>query len=253
MRPTSEWFREAPLVIAHRGASSRAPENTIEAFRLAAELGADAVELDAKLSADGRVFVFHDQTLDRLAGLPGRPGDRTWVELQRLDVGSWKSPAYRGARIPLLEEVLEEVGNRLLVNIELTNYPSPNDDLVERAIEVVKAAGMTARVLFSSFFRSNLKRARALAPDIALAHLVGPTRLGAIDVLHGPRVESDALNVYQGMVTRWLVRRTQRQGRRVFVYTVNHIARLRAMWALGADGVITDKPDLAIESLRHAT
>jgi glycerophosphoryl diester phosphodiesterase len=252
MLPSSGWSREAPLVIAHRGASSRAPENTLEAFRLAAEMGAHAIELDAKLSADGQVIVFHDPTLERLTGVEGRPGLRTFAELRRLDVGAWKGAAFRGARIPLLEEVFLGVDERLLINVELTNYFTPKDGLVDAVVALVRTLGMDGRVLFSSFFRRNLARAKRLAPDIPCGHLVGPTPLAVRDLFGGVPVATEAIHPYLACATPGLVRRTHRAGRRVFVFTVNDPVRLRAMWRRGVDGVITDDPETARRTITDA-
>jgi glycerophosphoryl diester phosphodiesterase len=224
----------------------------MEAFRLAAEVGADGIELDAKLSADGQVIVFHDPTLKRLTGVEGRPGLRTFAELQRMDVGAWKGAAFRGARIPLLEEVFLEVDRRLLINVELTNYFTPQDSLVEAVVGLVRAQGMEARVLFSSFFRKNLARAKQLAPDVPCGHLVGPTPLAARDFLRGVPVATEAIHPYVSCATPGLVRRMHRAGRRVFVFTVNDPVRLRAMWRRGVDGVITDDPQTARRSITDA-
>src|SRR3989304_1005932 len=181
MANPSAWLREAPLVIAHRGASQRAPENTLEAFRLALEEGADGGELDAKLTADGVLIALPDPPLGRKTDGRGRPGELNLEQIRRLDAGSWKGSLFRGARIPTLQEAFAELGRRLLFNVELTNYQTPEDELVERVVDVVKAMGMESRVLLSSFFRRNLAEARRRAPEIPLGHLVGPTRLAVVD------------------------------------------------------------------------
>jgi glycerophosphoryl diester phosphodiesterase len=245
MPNSSAWLREAPLVIAHRGASQRAPENTLEAFRLALEEGADAVELDAKLTADGSVIAFHDPTLERTSDGRGRPGELNLAQIRRLDAGSWKGPPFRGARIPTLEEAFAELGRRLLFNIELTNYQTPDDGLVEHVLDVVKAAGMESRVLLSSFYRRNLAEARRRAPEIPLGHLIGPTSLAVVDWWGAVDVPTEAIHPYRRFVSRGLVRRWHAQGRRVIVYTVNEAARMRHLMDIGVDGMITDDPRLA--------
>ena len=245
MANPSAWLREAPLVIAHRGASHRAPENTLEAFRLALEEGADGVELDAKLTADGAVIVLHDPTLGRTTDGRGRPGEINLEQIQRLDAGSWKGTMFRGARVPTLQAVFAELGQRLLFNVELTNYQTPEDALVEHVVDVVKAMGMESRVLLSSFFRRNLAQARRRAPDIPLGHLVGPTRLAAVDWWKGVDVATEAIHPFRSLASRLLVRRWHAQGRRVIVYTVNEAADMRYLLDIGVDGMITDDPRLA--------
>ena len=232
-------------MIAHRGASQRAPENTLEAFRLALEEGADGVELDAKLTADGAVIALHDPTLERTTDGRGRPGELDLERIRRLDAGSWKGSLFRGARIPTLQEVFADLGRHLLFNVELTNYQTPDDGLVEHVVEVVRAMGMESRVLLSSFFRRNLAEARRRAPEIPLGQLVGPTRLAVIDWWRGVDVSTEAIHPSRALASRGSVRRWHAQGRRVIVYTVNDTTRMRHLLDIGVDGMITDDPRLA--------
>lgn len=242
MSGPSAWIREAPLVIGHRGASAYAPENTLEAFRRAAQEGADAVELDAKLTADGRVVAFHDPTLERTTGTTGLLKDRTFDELRRLDAGAWMGPTFRGIRIPALEEVFEEFRGRLLFNVELSNYWAGRDGLVERVVALIQSMGVESQVLLSSFFRQNLAAAASLAPEIARGHLVGPTRLTLVDLWKGVSVQTQALHPYDALVSPPLVRRMHRRGRRVIVYTVEDPVRMATLWAAGVDGIISNDP-----------
>src|SRR6185295_20215055 len=107
------------LGIAHRGASGRAPENTPAAFAAALALGAEAIELDCQLSADGEPVVIHDETLERTSDGRGPVGDRTAAELDQLDAGSWFGPEFRGERIPRLAAVLDQVRDRVTLNVEM--------------------------------------------------------------------------------------------------------------------------------------
>ncbi len=109
-----------PMIFAHRGASAHAPENTIAAFLLALTQGADGIELDAKLTADGHVVVIHDQTIDRTTKETGRVGNMSLAELIELDAGSHFDVAYEGEPIPTLEQVFEALGKKTFINIELT-------------------------------------------------------------------------------------------------------------------------------------
>ncbi len=184
MPPLSDWLDSAPLVIAHRGASHRAPENTLPAFELAAQLGADAVELDAKLSRDARVVAFHDQTLERTTGEGGRPGDRTAGELRRLEAGLWRGEDFRGTGVPEVREVLDAVGRSLLVNIELTDYAADQDRLAAAVVDLVRAAQVQSRV--PGFVLRLVRSAGGAAAGtgdsdrpLARAHLVVGARPGA--------------------------------------------------------------------------
>src|SRR3990170_1910122 len=244
MDSRSAWLDAAPLVIAHRGASAVAPENTLPAFEQAAALGAEAVELDAKRTLDGEVVAFHDRTLHRTTGGEGSVGSRSLRDLRRLDAGAWKSDAFRGTPIPTLGEVLETVGRRLLVNVELSDYWGVQARLVERVVEIVRAHRMTGRVLFSSFDSGALAVARQLAPEIPRGHLFGPTPLAYRDLLRR-RVPVAALHPHESRVRRDRIEAAHRSGRRVHVYTVLQEERMRTFWAWGVDGLITDLPDVA--------
>src|SRR5919108_5142241 len=127
-----------PIIFAHRGASAYAPENTMAAFELALTQGTDAIELDVKLSADEQAVVIHDATVDRTTGGRGRVKDLSLAELRSLDAGRFFSEKYIGEKIPTLEEVFERVGERTFINVELTNYNSRRDRLVETVSTLVK-------------------------------------------------------------------------------------------------------------------
>src|SRR3972149_2936611 len=161
MKPPPGWFDAAPLVIAHRGASAAAPENTLLAFEQAVQLGAEAIELDAKRTRDGEVVCFHDRTLLRTTGVAGTPGSRTLGELRTYDVGAWKGEAFGGQRVPTLSEVLEAVGWRILVNIELTDYWADQPQLAEAVVAILRRHRLERRILVSSFQSSALVAAEA--------------------------------------------------------------------------------------------
>src|SRR6266545_4190320 len=147
-----------PVIFAHRGASAHAPENTIASFELALAQGADAIELDVKLSADGHVMVHHDPTVDRTTNGKGKVKDLSLAELKKLDAGSFFAENFHGEKIPTLEEVFEVVGKRTFINVELTNYNTPRDQLVETVCMLVKKCGLEEHVMFSSFFAYNLSK-----------------------------------------------------------------------------------------------
>ena len=238
------WLAAGPLVIAHRGASAQAPENTLPAFELAVKLGAEAVELDAKRTLDGHVVAFHDRTLVRTTGAEGSIAAWTLGELRKLDAGAWKSEAFRGARIPTLSEVLETIGRRLLVNVELSDYGGAQDRLVELIVDTVRAHRMADRVLFSSFDSGALAAAQRMAPEIPRGHLFGPTPLAYRDLLRR-RVPVAALHPHESRVRPDRIGAAHRSRRRVHVYTVLDEERMRTFWSWGVDGLITDLPDLA--------
>jgi glycerophosphoryl diester phosphodiesterase len=239
-----------PVIFGHRGASAHAPENTLAAFKLAAEEGAAGIELDAKLSADGTIMVIHDQTVDRTTQGSGRVNTLTLKALKTLDAGSKFSAQFKNEPIPTLEEVFQVVGQRLYINIELTNYASPGDELPELAARLVEKYGLAQRVLASSFNAANLVRFRRQLPGVAVCLLA----LKGLAGMPARRLQVswhkfDGLNPYFSDVTPALVEHEHRRQRLVNVWTVNQPAEMRRLASAGIDGLITDDPGLARQTL----
>jgi glycerophosphoryl diester phosphodiesterase len=238
------------LVIGHRGASAHAPENTLAAFRLAADQGADAVELDAKLSSDGQVIVIHDPTVERTTNGAGRIGDLTRAQLQALDAGSFFAPQFAGEPVPTLAEVFEAVGLRLLINVELTNYANPLDNLVVRVCDLVKNFHLEERIIFSSFHPLNLIRARQILPEVPCAILAMPGQPGwwaRSFLMEG--ISPEAVNPYfEDASAKYLLKQT-RKNRKTFVWTVNDPEEMNRLVQAGANGLITDDPLAALRVL----
>lgn len=234
-----------PTIFAHRGASAYAPENTLAAFTLALEQGAPAIEFDVKLSADRRVIAMHDPTLERTTNGVGKVASQPLAALRELDAGGWKDARYAGERIPTLEEIFETLGGKLFMNIELTNYSTPFDGLVDEVVALVRRYGMQKHVLFSSFYPTNLMRAQRLLPETPCAQLSLPGWSGAWQRLGGHFLPLAADHPYTSDVTAQSVQRAHTRGRRVHVWTVNDPADMRRLRALGVDGIFTDDPPLA--------
>jgi len=239
-----------PAIIAHRGASAYAPENTLAAFKLALEQGADAVELDAKLSADGQVVVIHDQTVERTTPASGNVRDFSFVELRKLDAGSHFDVAFKGESIPGLEEVFKAIGQLTIINVELTNYASTGDKLPEKVAELVRRFHLNRRVIFSSFWVPNLIRIHRLIPEAPLGLLVGRGWRGKwMQATLGRAFTYQSYHPEKTDVSSRLVQENHRRDRKVFVYTVNEEPELERMFQLGVDGVFTDDPPLARRAL----
>ena len=237
-----------PTIFAHRGASAHAPENTLAAFELALAQGAEGIELDAKLSADGHVVVIHDATVDRTTDGHGRVKDMSLADLRSLGAGLFFAEKYRGEKVPTLEEVFEALGKRIFINVELTNYNTPGDHLVESVCMLVKKFELQKRVLFSSFFASNLSKARGLLPEVPRGLLAFNGLLGA-----WARSFGFAFGRYQALhpnlkdVTPQQVQRVHRLERRVHVWTVNATEDMRRLFDWGVDAIFTDDPQLAVQ------
>lgn len=146
MRQSKLFELRRPIIFAHRGASAYAPENTLAAFELAIKQGAPAIELDATLTKDQMVVVFHDSSTERVCGYKGKINQMTLAEIKKLDAGSYFDPSFKGERIPTLEEVFDLVGDQLLINIELKNYLTPFDSLPQRVASIIKKQKLQTNV-----------------------------------------------------------------------------------------------------------
>lgn len=242
-----------PVIFAHRGACAHAPENTLAAFELALAQQADAIELDVKLSSDGQVVVHHDATVDRTTDGHGRVRDLKLADLRALDAGSSFSQTFQGEKIPTLDEVFEHLGKRTFINVELTNYTTPGDQLVETVCMLVKKHKVQKHILFSSFLASNLSKARSFLPDIPCGLLAYPGLLGT-----WARSFGFAFGKYQALhpalksMSQQQVARVHRLNRRVHVWTVNAEQDMVRLFGWRVDGIFTDDPALAVR-VRAAT
>jgi glycerophosphoryl diester phosphodiesterase len=242
-RPHPGWLPVGagrPRVIAHRGASADAPENTLAAFRLAREQGADGVELDVMRCASGEVVVFHDDDLQRLGGRPAEVRESSYAALRTIDLGG-------GERIPLLEEVLAALGP-LLCNVELKSAPRwrgrlVDDGLAEAVAGLVFRAGAQDRVLVSSFDPLLLGRFRLQAPRVATGLLFAHDQARPYrEAWAASLVRPAALHPERTLVDARAVRRWHARGLMVNVWTVDDAAEVRLLSALGVDGIITNRP-----------
>jgi glycerophosphoryl diester phosphodiesterase len=226
---------EAPLVIAHRGASGHRPENTLPAFALAVDQGADMIETDLHRTRDGAVVVAHDEDL---AGLGGRGEivDATLEEVRALDAGG-------GERVPTLDELLDRFGARIPFNLELKRATrSAYDGLEREALAAVEQRGLLDRTLFSSFYDPVLARLRALAPAARIGLLLS-RRFPRDLVARARALGAEAVHPEASLVDGRLVEEAHGAGLRVFVFTVDEEAEMSRLLALGVDGLFTNVPD----------
>jgi glycerophosphoryl diester phosphodiesterase len=235
-----------PAVIAHRGDKALAPENTLAAFNLAVNKGADAIEFDVKLTADGQVIVLHDQRVDRTTNGTGSVSSYKFAALRELDAGAWFSEQFRGERIPGLEEVFETFGKQIYMNVELTNYATPADDLVVKVVDLVKKHGLQRRTLFSSFVIRNLRKARSLLPEVLCGLLTMHGWLGFWGRKISWRNGFYSLHSHITDTNSGLLNRVHATGTQVYVWTVNTEKDIKKMIGLGVDAIFTDDPGLAL-------
>jgi len=239
-----------PIFFAHRGASAFAPENTLAAFQLAVKQGAPAIEFDVKLTADRQVIIIHDQTLNRTTNGSGPVAKQPLAALRELDAGAWYSADFRGEKIPTLAEVFEAVGNKLLINIELTNYATPFDGLTHEVAALVKKHHLEEHVIFSSFFPGNLYTAGQLLPAVPRGQLILEANSGWWQRIAANLMKPEAEHPYLTDITIESVNRAHAQGRRIHAWTVNDPAEMRRLRSLGVDGIFTDNPLLARENFK---
>lgn len=234
-------------IIAHRGASHLAPENTVAAAKLAWERQADAVEVDVHLSQDGRIVVIHDGTTERTAGEDLEVAGTSAERLRQLDVGSFKAEAYAGERIPLLEEIIETVpeGKRLFVEIKC------GPAILSRLENAIEASGKRERIVIIAFDVETIKAAKRLLPDLPAYWLVGTEKDEETEawVPHGPALVAEAassgldgLNVHWAGVTADFAERVRAADLDLYVWTVDDPAAARRLARLGVTGITTNRP-----------
>jgi glycerophosphoryl diester phosphodiesterase len=210
-------------------------ENRLEAFQAALEAGADGVEFDVQLSADGVPMVIHDTRLERTTGRPGRVGDFGSVELE-------------GLGVPRLERVLDGLGDEAVLNIEIKDFTPRNRDLEHAVVDLVKAKRAEGRVLFSSFNPLALARLVRVDPAFYAAQLTAPgwLRVLRLGYLRLPV----AVHPHFSEVKPWRLASWRARGRRVIAWGADTEEELTAALRLDLDGIITDRPAEAVRLLR---
>ena len=238
------------LLLAHRGASKDAPENTLAAFAEAVRQGADGVELDAMVCGSGEVVVCHDEHLDRLAHLPWEVRTTAWWKLQQADVGS--PLGFAPARIPLLEEVLEALPAHFLINIELKCDAFNDGGLAKKVAEIVTRRALAERVVISSFNPMCLFRLAAAAPSLRRGFLIDPDKpWGPQAYVLSPLVSSHSVHPFHEACTPERMAQWTAAGLRVAVWTVDDAERARQLEALGVSYLITNRPGALRAALRR--
>ncbi len=235
-------------VYGHRGASGYAPENTLEAFELAARQGAHGIELDVHMSRDGELVVAHDETVDRVSDGTGRLRDLSLLELKRLRFNK-THPEYRDARIPTLGEVFELLdGFGIRINVELKNNLVDYPDMEKRCVELAARMGMTDRVIYSSFNHHSLVRVKAIDPSIYCGILYECAMVRPWE--YAKALGMNALHPhFSELRVPGECDKAHALGLDVNPWTVNEEEHIRMTFDAGADWVITNYPDRALAVL----
>ncbi len=229
-------MRSGLLNIGHRGASGNFPENTLSSFRAAIESGADMCELDVQMTRDGVAVVIHDETVDRTSDGHGPVAAMTLAELKRLDAGAWFDRKFAGERIPTLDEVLAAVKDRCTLNIELKAKNSE-----QQVCELMRSHRVLDTSMISSFEWELLWRAREIEPAIRIGLLASKKPQQLIAEAIARRVA--AINPLFGLATPALCEQAHRNGLKVYVWTVDAPAAMRALAHNGVDGIMTNYPE----------
>lgn len=236
---------KSPIIVAHRGSSAVAPENTIASFRQAIVDGADAIELDVRLSKDNEVVVSHDRTVNRTTNGKGLLKDFTQSELKSLNAGRWFHRKYSGETIPTLDEVFEVLGSRVGIDIEIKDDDRQPMSLkfLERCIELINKHQAANFVLISSFNYMLLKHIKMLQPEIATGILYSPLRNFRLSIHH--LIEKTNANLFicaKSYLKRSIVSNLREKNIQVGTYTINDEASLNRVMKKGIDFIFSDNP-----------
>jgi glycerophosphoryl diester phosphodiesterase len=240
-RPNLGDLAEHLKVIAHRGASHLAPENTLASVQLAWRLGADAVEVDVRLTRDGRIVAIHDETTDRTAGTRLEVATTHSSQLRRLDVGRHKHPKFAGERIPYLEEVLQTVppGRQLFVEIKC------GPEILPPLVEMIASSGKRSQVVIIGFDFDTVKTAKEALPDVPAYWLCDKRLLVSYGRSIAEKAKAggiDGLDLHWSGLTRRFIRAVKAAGLRLYIWTVDDPAQALRLKAMGADGITTNRP-----------
>jgi glycerophosphoryl diester phosphodiesterase len=235
-----------PTIIAHRGSSAFAPENTFSAFNLAIEQHADAIELDVMFTADKKIVVIHDLSLSRLTNLNKKVNELTLDEIQKLDAGSHFNKSFEGEKIPSLEEVYDAIGSKIFINVEIKNYASPRDNLPEEVADLTNKFNLSERVIFSSFNPYALIKIHKLLPQTPIGFLTLPGVAGTISLKSfGRFIPYKSIHPEVNAVTANLIDEIHKEKKYIFPYTSDDEMKIKSLFKMGIDGIFTNDPILA--------
>jgi glycerophosphoryl diester phosphodiesterase len=235
-----------PVIIAHRGFSFFAPENTVAAAKLAWERQADAVELDIPLSKDNRVVVIHDDNTKRTTGHDYKVTGTSSEVLRSLDAGSWKEAGYQGEKIPFLEEMIATVpqGKNLVIEIKC------GPEVLPALKQIADSCGKKAQLVFIAFGWETILATKQLFPANKCYWLSGSATDVQEKMKEAARKGLDGINLYYKIIDRKMVRKANRRGLEVLSWTVDDPEVAKHLVRIGVAGITSNRPDLIRNSLR---
>lgn len=230
-------------VMAHRGASTEAPENTMAAFQKAIDDMADYIELDVQLTNNGEVIVMHDSNAYRTTGVDANIVNMTYKEVKTLDAGSWFSDEYVGENVPSLKEVIELTQGKIKLNIELK--PADNDTaLAKNTVRLIEKYNMVNDCVITSFSESALKAVKTYNQEIKVGYILSAAYGDFYDMKN-----VDFFSVNAAFLSKRTIDAIHNSGKRVYAWTVNNKESIKNLTNKGVDGIITDNPVLARETI----
>ena len=229
------------MIMAHRGFSAQAPENTIPAFQKCIDNGFSAAELDVQMLADGTIVVMHDDNLKRTTGLDKNVWEVTYNDIKDLDNGSFFDSSFAGTTIPTLDDVIRLAGrgkNKLYLNIEIKRN-GHDDGIVEKVVEIIKKNNYMDYCDVTSQDYETLEEVKSTDPKILTAY-TSAIGIGDIDSLDA----ADIISIQETFATYENIDRIHKAGKKVFVWTVNEEETMKTLISLNVDAILTNDPVL---------
>lgn len=231
------------LVIAHRGASGHAPENTMASFLRALAMGAPAIELDVHQTLDHELVVAHDDDLKRCGRDKRRIKNLHWDDISGLDVGSWFDKSFTGERLPRLEDVFDILPSTVELHVEIKRGSSVYPGIEERVVDMIHKRGALARTVVSSFDHAALYSVRSLDEKMRIGYLLGLTTLQTA-LREMKDIDAESLNLSVRQTLARTIKAVHDRDKKILVYTVNTPVERDRLNMLGVDGIFCNYPEL---------
>jgi glycerophosphoryl diester phosphodiesterase len=247
-----------PIVVAHRGASGYAPENTMAAIKKAITMGVDMIEIDVQLSKDNEVVLMHDLTVDRTTNGKGKVRDLYLEEIKKLDAGKWFSSEFSGEKVPTLEEVIQAINGQCKLLIEVKRVKSKKLEIENKIVQLINKYNAYNWCIVQSFETQVIKNIQALDKSIECHKLV-TMNISVLPLHIDSRIKTgtiykyknvQSINPYFKMLNKRKVKKIHSYGQKVITWTVNEPEDMKRMIEMGVDGIITNYPDRLIQLLK---
>ncbi|RMD93302.1 MAG: glycerophosphodiester phosphodiesterase [Calditrichaeota bacterium] len=243
MQPIDKVFEKGTLNFAHRGFTAEAPENSLAAFKAAMDLGVDGIEFDVRTCRSGELVVFHDPTLSRMTNGRGFVKNKTLEELKQLRLKNKRDLTVE--TIPTLEEVLDLVQGKLILNVEIKNKGLPKDHIEQKVVDVLQRYGLKYKTILSSFNPIVIRRLKKIDPNLITGLLLDKNFTVRLSEIPLSRFSgAKAIHLEQSLARPRILRKIQNLGFYCVVWNVNDAQEMERLIQTGVQVIITDKPDL---------